>query len=484
MKKVFLSESLFLHKIHSPFKVPTSTTKSYFTSSSSRSTFEVKDNNQVQQVLEKSLKKIRMNSSKDFALSLMKGVWNTEKEYAVDISDNKQRYHLIHNMYHSETGLHSEGCWHNFIMGLNYIQILSEEESAMREFCCEFQVNEKLSKLSQSILNLNFDLKDYLFSQRKSSGIWENADESEMQGERKDFYKPKNEKRLINNSMGLLFLSLLPKDVFPKYINNVEFKLTQFLESIINSFYDKDKKLWKTKFDSSESEIKNQHYRVVDHAITFITLKTFLGTHASSLTSEKRKYIESLNEELINTILKAFRYEDLAERSTYLDEQLTLSTKRFLWQECWVFLALALSGKINSDFLSLMSQTIYYEYLDVDTGYLFSEAIGSVDQAIIKEKEYKGKLRKISPFSDQMYSCFVNDNSLFYWLLQHFSDKEKEVSKKFGESFEKLLTESTKTIDSEKNIKRLYISDIFKREGLWVNTETIFSLIFDPTKFQ
>ncbi|KAF0975120.1 hypothetical protein FDP41_005873 [Naegleria fowleri] len=413
---------------------------------------------------------------------LMKGIWATEKDFS------RIPYHLIENMYHSESGLYSEGCWHNFVMGLNLFQMLEQQtrEEGIAKFCKENLLEEKLARLSQSVYALNFDRDQYLFFQRQPSGIWQSADESEMQ-ERKDFWKTnKDEKKLISNAMGLLFYSTVSKD--GKFIPQ-DLDLNKFCESIIDHFYDKEKQLWKTKISSVEGhEVMAQHYRLVDHAMLFLAFSSFVS-HPTVKADLKERLSQTIDD-ILEIILKRFNAENFTERITYVDADLTCHSKRFLWQDCWLLLALIKSGKCHTQ-LPFMVQELYREYLDKETGFLFSEAIGTVsDPSTIRTKSVNDKVRKISPITGQMYISFINDNALFMLILRcrevYCSDNDSisqldSLFKKFEASFDRYIEQSKVKTDASDG-QRLLISDYLIREGLWANSETLFSLLL-PCSF-
>ncbi|KAG2392666.1 hypothetical protein C9374_011391 [Naegleria lovaniensis] len=415
---------------------------------------------------------------------LMKGIWDTEKDFS------RIPYHLIDNMYHSESGLYSEGCWHNFVMGLNLCQMIEqqEHEEEVTKFCKEHALEEKLARLSQSVFALNFDRDQHLFFQRQPSGIWQSADESEMQ-ERKEFWKTnKDEKKLISNAMGLMFYSTISKH--GKFLPQ-DLDLNKFCESIMSHFYDKAKQLWKTKISSVEGyEVETQHYRLVDHAMLFLAFSTFVS-HPSVEPNLKERLLQAIDH-ILEIILKRFNVENFTERITYLDADLTRHSKRFLWQDCWLVLALIKSGKCIEQ-LPSMVQELYNEYVDIETGFLFSEAIGAVsDPTTVKTKTVNDKVRKFSPITGQMYISFINDNALFLLILKcretYCFDNDSilqldSLFKKFEESFHRYIEQSkVKKGISDMGAQRLLISDYLIREGLWANSETLFSLL-SPCSF-
>ena len=418
-------------------------------------------------------KKYSMASNHQFidleqlALKLFRGIWSTEQEFTTT------PYHLIDNMYHEESGLFSEGCWHNFVMGLNYIHILRNTQ--YHSFSSEYTIKEKLRKLAHSVLNLNFDKRQELFFMRQPSGIWQNVDESEMQ-ERKEFWRPHMEKKkLISNAMALLFYSTLPHEYLPSELN-----LDRLCNSIIANFYDEETKLWKTtaSSDPKECPVTSQHYRLVDHALVYLALLRF-SLKATNPSIKDR--VDGLTTELLSTILLRFKVESIEDRISYLDDNLQQFPKRFLWQECWVVIALIASKKCNS-VVSKLVGNMFWEYLDEETGFLFSESIGSIkDTSTIQIKDNGKTKRKISPNTHQMFCSFINDNSLFYWILSNrhlfcSADELQKEWKEYSTSFKLYLEKATvrTPVDSS---QRLFISDYFLREGLWANSETIFALL-------
>ncbi|EFC49008.1 predicted protein [Naegleria gruberi] len=412
------------------------------------------------------------NTSNKMVEQLFRGVWNTEQEH------KHIPYHLIENMYHAESGLYSEGCWHNFVMGLNMFYLLKNAE--FNEFCKENNVKEKLSKLSQAVYKLNFDASHGLFYQRQASGIWQSSTESIME-ERREFWKTnKEEKKLISNTMGLLFFATIGQEYKPEDLD-----LNKFCKKIIDDFYDSEKQMWATKSLPKGQQVNLQHYRLVDHSLLYLALKKTLSNNSVDQALTQR--LEQVVEQVLEVILKKFKVET-SERITYFDDKLTPHTKKFLWQDCWLVMALISSKKHNHLIPQLLIE-MHHDYYDEESGFLFNESYGSIqDKSTIQIKMVENQKRKISPNSHQMYISFINDNALFYFILKnrhlYLNSDNTEISHKIEElwtqthaSFSNYIEKSKVKHDPNTNEQRLLVSDYLKRQGLWANSEVIWTLL-------
>jgi hypothetical protein len=137
------------------------------------------------------------------APDLGKNLFVTNKE------NNDDGLHLISQFFHAPSCLHNEGVWHNCLMGINYVLLSQKCQTHQEEY------SEKYKKLSDSLYELNFDEKAYLFRNRTHSTHWNHETShctfiSYQYSRSVVHYKEDPEKNLNSNAIAILFWSFLP----------------------------------------------------------------------------------------------------------------------------------------------------------------------------------------------------------------------------------------------------------------------------------
>jgi len=119
---------------------------------------------------------------------------------------------LLTGMFDEETGLCSEGIWHNAMLGTSRVLCARElrqcgDTTSATRFLASAQT------LGDSLYRLGFDGKG--FRRRFTSDIWEDATEAEAfkaAGEDPNFYLPSEEHRCISSAAAVIFYSLLAQE--------------------------------------------------------------------------------------------------------------------------------------------------------------------------------------------------------------------------------------------------------------------------------
>jgi len=88
-------------------------------------------------------------------------LWNT---YFIFIKNGKNELLNDNVLYHLPSGLHSEGNWHNCLMGLVYTALW--RKTSEQKFKNAFEL------LATSLFNLNFDLKYFAMNQKTYTTYW------------------------------------------------------------------------------------------------------------------------------------------------------------------------------------------------------------------------------------------------------------------------------------------------------------------------
>lgn len=133
---------------------------------------------------------------------------------ALERNSGSQPLDLLSDLWHPESGLCSEGTWHNSMLGIGRVLAAREVQSSNPAHAAVLQAS--AAKLGDSLFELNFDGSG--FRKRSSSGIWQSAADADMAsaiekaGENVAFYLPSTEHRCISSAAAVIFYSMLAEE--------------------------------------------------------------------------------------------------------------------------------------------------------------------------------------------------------------------------------------------------------------------------------
>lgn len=172
-------------------------------------------------------------------------------------------HNLLNVMLDDESGLCSEGVWHNSWLGVSRVlaarqlRALGETEAADRTLSAA-------QKLGDSLLDMSFD--GVGFRRRSPSGIWEDVAVAAVEeaGEDAEFYRPCTEHRCASNGAAAIFFSLLAEeaeDGSPE-AEAANARSAEVFDAFTGRFFDKEKMRFRREGDGDGS-----YWRAVDQAV-------------------------------------------------------------------------------------------------------------------------------------------------------------------------------------------------------------------------
>ena len=120
---------------------------------------------------------------------------------------------LLQSMHDGESGLCSEGVWHNSLLGVSRVLAAREYDKAgEKELANQFRAS--AATLGASLYGMSFDGTG--FRKRSASGYWQSASEAKgaitEAGEDASFYEPSEEHRCASSAAACIFYSLLAEE--------------------------------------------------------------------------------------------------------------------------------------------------------------------------------------------------------------------------------------------------------------------------------
>lgn len=288
----------------------------------------------------------------------------THTTYTDDLSSLK--LNLETDFFDPTTGLHSEGVWHNALVG-----IASLESSSQTLASNAVQIAESLYRYSWDGVS---------FRRRSWSGQWDHlsllssddpANNQKALPEQANYYRSSSEHRCVQHGMALIFWSRLLKQEYPTQLPLEQQKVlssqhNEIAHQFLDQFWDPSQKLWTTtskaqgggsllrpsassgntaKDYGADTSNSQWYYRAVDQAIAVLACLECLEvmeqqgqedkSHGTVLFKER---MVALIQTTCHTLLNptGFGYGNVHQARTYLH----LKRNRNFWHDGWVLLAL------------------------------------------------------------------------------------------------------------------------------------------------
>ena len=130
---------------------------------------------------------------------------------ALECASGPRPLSLLDGLFDAESGLCSEGVWHNSMLGVSRVLCARQLRQCGEEQQAEAQL-QSARLLGDSLFDLGFDGSG--FRRRSTSGYWQDASASgiEAAGESVPFYLPSDEHRCLGSAAAVIFYSLLAED--------------------------------------------------------------------------------------------------------------------------------------------------------------------------------------------------------------------------------------------------------------------------------
>jgi hypothetical protein len=269
------------------------------------------------------------------------------------------------HFFDASTGLHSEGVWHNALMGISCLRLNQVDEA---------------TRIAESLLERSWDGTS--FRRRSWSGKWDHsnlADDSEKPPAQADYYRESDEHRCVQHGSALIFWSMLCRhEGIPKEERSALMKQQQKIAtSFLDQFWDSSVGKWTTVSQaqgggtvlrpSASASATTQgaiepkpYYRAVDQAVAVLAclehLDTISGDPKHATVCEE---ILTVVDETCTVLLSedAFGFSNLARATTYMG----LERNRNFWHEGWALLALS---RVNKHPKCRKSHTVSDEVLN------------------------------------------------------------------------------------------------------------------------
>ena len=174
---------------------------------------------------------------------------------------------LLDDFYDADSGLCSEGVWHNAWLGIS--SVLAARALRRRGSLSTTEESEELFEsavlLADSLYDLSFDEG---FLRRTPSGIWERADSAVARigatGEHASFYEASHERRSLQNGAAVVFYSLLADEAAVRLHSDatgLAVRCDEIGNTFLQTFYDSETGRFR------RSDTPSGHWRAADQAV-------------------------------------------------------------------------------------------------------------------------------------------------------------------------------------------------------------------------
>jgi len=267
------------------------------------------------------------------------------------------------DFYDPSTGLHSEGIWHNCLVGIASLKLLKLSKKLNNKLGKKVK-SESLfvKKIAESLWKYSWDGTS--FQRRVHSGLWDhsklnNNDTTTIH--QSNYYKESKEHRCIQHGMAVIFWSMLVRHFNEKKEDNIyneQYKVIS--KSFLREFWDEDTKRWLTisrtqgggtvqrasassgekarateNISNDNTSLSYYYYRAVDQAVACLACLSMLQQEEQIDIAERlKKIIQTTCQELLSS--NAFGYGDEKTTRSYIG----LDRNRNFWHDGWVMLAL------------------------------------------------------------------------------------------------------------------------------------------------
>ena len=262
------------------------------------------------------------------------------------------------DFYDPTTGLHSEGVWHNCLVGMASVKLAELQKREGDGSHGEGNLAAAL-RIAESLWEHSWD--GVSFQRRAWSGLWDHSrleEGADDPPEQPNYYRESTEHRCIQHGAALLFWSKLVHYHSLQGENELCYRLRAqyklIAKQLMHEYWDESASKWRTigksqgggtmsrksasagKPTAGVVDIEAPYYRAVDQAIGLLACLEMMKDD-DSIIDVVRSTCQSL--------LSDFGYQSEKESVTYIG----LERNRNLWHDGWVALALVSCAKTHPD---------------------------------------------------------------------------------------------------------------------------------------
>ena len=382
----------------------------------------------------------------DVSAAILQGLRN--RTVPLNGSYNPPKLNVETHLYDPTTGLHSEGVWHNCMVGLASLSLL---ERGMDD-----EPQDAATRIADALWKYSWD--GISFQRRAHSGLW---DHSVNADEQPHYYQESSEHRCVQHGMACVFWSNLvtflrkhrPETVEP-YEQQYETIATSFVSEFWNGkrfrTISASQGGGTTLRRSASSNMPTQgvtdpipYYRAVDQAVGILACLEMLQQ------DQNNEAASGMLKATVGEILDEFGYADDLTTRSYIG----LDRNRNFWHDGWVLLALvcarhqelSLQERLPGIWNTMLAR---YQHLDSTTG--------TYDGTVW---HWPTSLKAGWDEGNVQYSC---DNALLYAITRGLSSRTQA-----DEGLWKFVHE----LRSRDEDGLASVADVYKQVRLHPNTE-------------
>lgn len=381
------------------------------------------------------------------------------------------------DFYDPTTGLHSEGVWHNCLVGMASVklaEVLQEEKDDGQEHYLMDAL-----RIADSLWGHSWD--GVSFQRRSWSGLWdhsrlqEGADNPPVQA---NYYRASTEHRCIQHGVALMFWSNLIRNHYLQSQDNescyrchAQYKLVA--KQFLHEYWDESTKKWRTVSKSQGGgmvsrksasagapaagvDVEAPYYRAVDQAIGLLACLEMMKDDNNELVDNE--LVVDIVRSTVQTLLSDFGYQNEKECVTYIG----LERNRNLWHDGWVALALVSCAQTCPDCwpegsdaqsqVGLLLDRLREVYTDEESGTMWHWPTAQ------KPGKKNGNVR------------YAGDNALWYAICRGWRQGSNDTYHSFWDFVHELQSNGEDGLVS--------VADVYPQVRLHPNTELAFLVLW------
>lgn len=435
------------------------------------------------------------DTTSSFERSLSSSILESLRQRTVIIngqaSDEVRKLNVATDLYDPSTGLHSEGIWHNSLVGIASLR-LGQMDAACR--------------IADSLWKHSWDGTS--FRRRTHSGMWDHSSEQNL--EQANYYRDSSEHRCVQHGMALVFWSLLvvcSDKNESKQQQNYKDQQCCLAESFLREYWDAKEEKWHTVSraqgwgtidrrsasagrativddDDDQRSIVNSetyYYRAVDQAVALLACLVALPiVKAEGKTTTT--VMEGVITKTCQTLLGesgGFGYSNDDNARSYIN----LTRNRNFWHDGWVVLALL--GAEQRGYLEEEEQIQIRELVhELVLRYGHSSSSSSDDDNEEAEELYDGTLwhwsNSLKPNENNVRYC--GDNALWYAIRQNLK-YDDDLKEEEDEAFRDFVQSLLQPQESDDLATLVSVADVYPQVRLHPNTELACLLLWQFDEF-
>ena len=296
------------------------------------------------------------------AISLSASILNSLRGQTPEMScSSPVPLNLETDFYDPTTGLHSEGIWHNALVGIASLKLATIKNETSGE---SFLV--AATHIADSLWGHAWD--GVSFQRRSHSGLWDHSslkNPNLPQPEQANYYRASTEHRCIQHGMALIFWGRLmryfcSRDNELYYRYQPQYRL--IAKNFLKQYWDGSVDMWRTVSNdqgggtlarpsaSSGKAIEGvseqdgfEYYRAVDQAVGILACLEMM--HVLENSSDDQEDRDKLVGIVKKTVVQLFREFAYGNESDIARSYLGIERNRNFWHDGWVALALVSCGR-------------------------------------------------------------------------------------------------------------------------------------------